>query len=318
MAKAVNHSHDIAAAAHGASASVKELLALRAHAIKVRGKKPQKTAMLSGQYVSKTRGRGLEFAEVRHYQAGDDVRSIDWRISARSGKTHTRIYAEEREQPTFIMCDLGNNMHFGTRTRFKSTQAANIAALIAWSAQAIGDRAGGFVYAKGSHAEVKPSRSAKSVALFLGLIAERFPDLSHSSSQKTAPISEHSDSVTEAMLSQARRLSGHGGKVFLISDFSHWNAECDKQLALLCRHNDCHLIAITDPFEASLPKQGLFPVSNGQGQIILQGGKHNASLSQLFSERMNALSSSCRRYKASFSHIKTNDDPIDALAGFIN
>ena len=78
---------------------------------------------MSGNYLSRNKGRGMEFDEVRHYQTGDDIRAIDWRVTARTGKTHTKLFREELERPVLIATDLSNTMHFGSKLLFKSVQA---------------------------------------------------------------------------------------------------------------------------------------------------------------------------------------------------
>lgn len=291
-------------AAAGANVTASELLVLRSHALKLRHQRPRKTAAMAGQFVSASRGRGLEFVEVRHYHTGDDVRSIDWRISARSGKTHTRLYAEERERPVLILCDLRRTMQFGTRTRFKSVQAANLTALLAWTAINSGDRAGGIIFTDQQHLEVRPSLSAANVAKFLGLVAEHC---------QSTP--QHSVNSTASMLAELRRVSRPGSKIYAISDFYDWDDDCAKQLALLSRHNDCHMVMISDALEQHLPKNGLFPFSDGEQDIVLHGGKDTAALAQRFEARVETLTACSQQYRTSFSHVRTSDDPISLING---
>ncbi|TYK64295.1 DUF58 domain-containing protein [Colwellia echini] len=118
----------------------------------------------AGNYLSRSKGRGMEFDEVRHYQTGDDVRAIDWRVTARTGKTHTKLFREEIERPVLIATDLSQNMHFGSKLLFKSVQAAHLAALVAWHAKSRGDRLGGLVFCDEEHIELKP-RSRKAGVL---------------------------------------------------------------------------------------------------------------------------------------------------------
>ena len=101
---------------------------------------------MSGNYLARSKGRGMEFDEVRHYQNGDDIRAIDWRVTARTGKTHTKLFREEIERPVLIATDLSENMHFGSQLLFKSVQAAHVASLVAWHAKSRGDRIGGIVF----------------------------------------------------------------------------------------------------------------------------------------------------------------------------
>jgi uncharacterized protein (DUF58 family) len=121
---------------------------------------PRRTnqARLAGAYLAKTKGRGMEFDEARHYQPGDDIRTIDWRVTARTGKTHTKLYREEKERPVFLLVDLSNSLHFGTQLLFKSVQAAHLASLIAWVATQRGDRIGGLVINNRQHLEFKPHK----------------------------------------------------------------------------------------------------------------------------------------------------------------
>ena len=111
---------------------------------------------LGGPYLTKLKGRGMEFAEARSYQYGDDVRHIDWRVTARTGTTHTKLFREERERPVMLVLDLSRRMFFGTRQRLKSVQAARIAALTGWRALLRGDRVGGVIYSEEMHREYKP------------------------------------------------------------------------------------------------------------------------------------------------------------------
>ena len=99
-------------------------------------------SLQTGAYVSRFRGRGMEFDESRPYQPGDDPRSIDWRVTARSTTAYTKLFREERERPVLIAVDLRSNMHFATRGCFKSVSASRAAALIAWAAHHRGDRLG--------------------------------------------------------------------------------------------------------------------------------------------------------------------------------
>lgn len=118
--------------ANGVSLDLKELIYYRAKArLLDLTPKNQIKHKMAGQYLAPHKGRGMEFAEVRHYQPGDDIRSIDWRVTARTGQTHTKIYQEEKERPVFIFTDFSNTMLFGSQLLLKSVQAAHLSALVA-------------------------------------------------------------------------------------------------------------------------------------------------------------------------------------------
>ena len=112
---------------------------------------------LAGSYRSRFRGRGVDFLESRNYQPGDDIRNMDWRVTARTGRAHTKVFQEERERPVLVAVDAGPSLFFGTRKRLKSVAAAELAAVIAWAAVRRGDRIGGFLFAPGSHRELRPA-----------------------------------------------------------------------------------------------------------------------------------------------------------------
>lgn len=199
-------------------------------------------AKLAGSYLAKTKGRGMEFDEVRHYQAGDDIRAIDWRVTARTGKPHTKLYREEKERPVFVLTDLGESMHFGTQFLYKSVQAAHLTALIAWAARARGDRIGGLIFNHSQHLEFKPMTRHQAVLSLLHGLLEL---------HRAAPGQDRL-SLDDALL-RLRRLARPGSLIFLISDFVSITDATRGHLSSLSRH--CELVAypISDPFEQALP-----------------------------------------------------------------
>lgn len=202
-------------------------------------------AKLAGTYLAKTKGRGMEFDEARHYQAGDDIRAIDWRVTARTGKTHTKLYREEKERPVFILVDLSQSMRFGTQFVLKSIQAAHLGALIAWSAAKRGDRIGGLVYNDEQHREFKPFTRQKAVlSLLHGMVS-----LHEQTPQSAAPQVSFGDACA-----RLRRLARPGSQVYLISDMQKLNASAKQHLSHISRHSEIIAYQIGDPFEAHLPK----------------------------------------------------------------
>ncbi|MBY0274525.1 DUF58 domain-containing protein, partial [Candidatus Binatia bacterium] len=135
---------------YGIVASVAELVALRSDAARLDASPRGRVRTLhAGAYASAFRGRGMEFDETRAYQPGDDVRAIDWRVTARTGRVHTKLFHEERERPVLLLVDQRMHMRFGTRDAFKSVVAARAAATVAWAARDQGDRVGGLIVTDG-------------------------------------------------------------------------------------------------------------------------------------------------------------------------
>jgi uncharacterized protein (DUF58 family) len=230
---------------------------------------PRKTvqAKLAGAYLAKTKGRGMEFDEARHYQPGDDIRAIDWRVTARTGKTHTKLYREEKERPVFVLTDLSSSMQFGTQFLFKSVQAAHLSALIAWSARKRGDRIGGLIFNQHQHIECKPFTRQKAVlSLLNGMLKVQ---------QGSQTKEQSRDQITLAnACARLRRLAHPGSLIFILSDFSQLDELAIQHIAQLSKH--CEVIAhpISDPFEHQLPKVNMsqrVTLSDGQNrqQIVL-------------------------------------------------
>lgn len=212
---------------------------------------PRKTvqAKLAGAYLAKTKGRGMEFDEARHYQAGDDIRAIDWRVTARTGKTHTKLYREEKERPVFVLTDLSSSMQFGTQFLFKSVQAAHLSALIAWSARKRGDRIGGLIFNQHQHIECKPFTRQKAVLSLLNSMIKV---------QQGSQVTQQGQGQEQITLGNAcarlRRLAHPGSLIFILSDFSQLDELAKQHIAQLSKH--CEVIAypISDPFEHQLPQ----------------------------------------------------------------
>ncbi len=246
--------------ADGCNISIKELLQYR-NKTALMDLTPKNTiqAKLAGSYVTKAKGRGMEFDEARHYQPGDDIRAIDWRVTARTGKTHTKLYREERERPVFILADFSSSMYFGTQLMFKSVQAAHLASLIAWSAADRGDRIGGLLFNQNIHHEFKPFTRQKAVLSLLSGIAKMHQSPHHQNQQgQNSPFQDGKQHTQEQgyfgdACARLRRLAHPGSKVFILSDFLDLDDKAAQHISRISRN--CEIVAyqITDPFEHQLP-----------------------------------------------------------------
>ena len=249
---------------NGAELGLKELLYYKpkANLLSLKPKHKIKSAQ-AGQYLAPHKGRGMEFAEVRQYQYGDDIRAIDWRVTARTGDVHTKLYQEEKERPVFVFTDLSNSMLFGSQLLLKSVQAAHLSALVAWSASHRGDRLGGIVFSEYGHHELKPTARDKGVLA----LCHQLVDI-----HKQALLNREMSEVKrfEENLKRLCHLAKPGSLIYLISDFNDLDDASFKQLERLARH--CELIGchITDPFELKLPAhQDALTVSAGEQRWTL-------------------------------------------------
>ncbi len=232
-------------------------------------------SILVGRHASKLRGRGLNFEELRHYRVGDDIRTMDWKVTNRTRKPHVRVYTEERERPVMLLVDQRQSMFFGSVEKMKSVVAAEVAALAAWRVLAVGDRVGALLFNDNAIKEVKPRRSQATVMQVL----QHTLAMNH---LLAAGREQHQGTVQlNRTLAEAERLCGHDYLLVLISDMAGWNDETVKRIKRLSRHNDIIAAQIYDPLEKQLPNDQLV-VSDGALQIEVDA--REAVLQQQFTE----------------------------------
>lgn len=242
----------------GVIAPLNELIDLRRYARKIHYK-PGNSAISAGNHVSRLRGRGMDFSEVRNYQAGDEIRHMEWRVTARTGRPHIKIYQEERERPVVILSDFNPSMYFGTRVAFKSVLAARLAALIAWTAVKQGDRVGGLVYSASRHDEFMPRSRDAGILPWLASLSEY-------TAERANPAREEPRLLSDALL-RLRRVARPGSILVLISDFYHVDADSEKHLSRLRAHNDVLVYHICDILELNPPRPAIYAMTNGDQEI---------------------------------------------------
>lgn len=203
-----------------------------------------------GALLSPHKGRGMEFDEVRQYQAGDDVRAIDWRVTARTGTPHTKLYREEQERPVWLVVDLAPSMYFGSELLFKSVQAAHTAAALAWLAMNRGDRVGAMISNGFEHQEFKPqARHANVMRILQQLVQVHQQGLQHWQRQAGS-----ADGLRQN-LTRLRTLLKPGSEVYLISDYQRLDDSLLRELRALEQHARVTHLIIYDQFEQTLPSQ---------------------------------------------------------------
>lgn len=220
-------------------------------------------SLLAGRFASRIRGRGLNFEEIRRYRAGDDVRQIDWKVTARTRKAHSRVYTEERERPQLLVVDQRVSMFFGSRLRMKSVAAAEAAALAAWRAVGVRDRVGGIIFSDSDIEVVRPRRSRAAVMRILGAIVARNQRLSADPALRPNPA------MLNRALERAVRLAKHDSLVILITDASGATADTRRYITEIARHNDVLVIFVFDALEVELPPASGLVVGDGERQLEL-------------------------------------------------
>jgi len=259
----------------------------------------------SGAYLSPFRGRGMEYDQSRLYQAGDDIRNVDWRVTARSGKTYTKQFREERERAVIMWVDYRQPMRFATRGVFKSVLAARAATLLSWSAVQQGDRVGGLIFDEYKHRELRPSNGDKGALHIIKQLCH-FDD----HGQPGASVAETTDGSATAALLRLRRVARPGSMVFLISDFHELGEQGESHLMQLTRHNDVIMIFIYDPLESELPAAGRYRISDGVHERELDAGNKavRREHQDRFKHHVGYLQSLSRRYGMSLIQCATDQD----------
>ncbi|SHK39490.1 Protein of unknown function DUF58 [Marinobacter antarcticus] len=245
-----------------------------ARALKLPSARPAR-ARQAGLQHSSQRGRGMAFSEVRLYQPGDDIRSIDWRVTARRQAPHTKLYEEERERPVLLICDLGPTLFFASTGAFKQVRCAQLTAILAWLALSAGDQVGGIVFNGNALTVQRPARRKKSVLRLLDTLA---------SQQRTSVDSAATETTLDTALAEARRVAHTGSRIFVISDFLSISENTTSLLGALARHNSVSALRVVDPLEQELPKSGRFAIAGTEGPVWFDAS--NKSFQQAWHEKI--------------------------------
>ncbi len=246
-----------------ARASLPELIGLKTAGESLNLSTIRVRALSAGGHLSPFKGRGVEYDESRLYQPGDDLRTMDWRVTARTGKPHTKVFRDERDRPVIVWLDLRRPMHFATRGVFKAVRAAQIAALIGWSAVGNGDRLGGLVFSEREHTELRPGLGRRAaLRLFQAITQESMWD-------KDAAPDDGGQFDVEHTLARLTRVARPGSLIFLLSDFRNLGEQFERNLRQLAGHCDVFVIHLFDPVEVELPPPGHYRIRSGERTISI-------------------------------------------------
>ena len=298
--------------------SLDELVRLRALAGALTRRVRRGRAPLDGVALSRRLGRGLDFAEVRAYQPGDDVRAIDWRVTARSGRAHTKLFTEERERPVLLVVDTRASMRFGTRGAYKSVLAARLAAVLGWSAVAGRDRVGGFVLGDDWHAEARP-RTGRSglMGLFRDIVEGQGVE-----GQGREPragrdgVPGGSVSALGGALTRLRHVAQPGCTVVILSDFFGFDEDARGVLGALSHTLDLLPVLLSDPLERELPPSGRYELAGetaaGRLTLAIGGRRQRERHAERFAEHRRAVAAFFASGGRTLLHVSTDESLLDA------
>lgn len=287
--------------------SLTELIALRARVGKARLAPLVSRAGRSGQQSSRLFGRGMDYAESRVYQAGDDVRRLDWRLTARSGKLHTKLFQEDREGSLLILVDTHASMRFGTRVRFKSVQAARVAACAAWYATRAGERAG--VMAFGSiDTLLRPQAGARGALATCGVLA----------GWDALASLERTESLADALM-RAHRLQHGASRVLLISDGFSCDALARQRLLDLARHTAVGIVVVGDALELGPVPPGRYALEHDgeRSDVVLHSDRQRNEFQRAVGAGPAQLAALALALGIRSSTVDTTSDPFDAVTAVL-
>lgn len=265
---------------------------------------------MSGTHISRIKGRGVDFEEHRAYQPGDDIRTIDWRVTARTGRPFTKVFREERERPVIIGVDQSRSLYFGSQVAFKSVVAAEAAAILCWTTVDNGDRVGGVVFSDERQDLVKPRRSKRSALRFLNSLANFNQELVHHHTGSAL----HSGYLKTA-LEQMCRITRPGSNVYLISDFNDYDEGCQRYVQQLALHSSMTCVLVYDALEEQLPRPGIYSITDGvsRSAIDTHTRASREQYQQGFSQRVQQLQDQLARLQVPLLTIRTNQIVMEQL-----
>jgi uncharacterized protein (DUF58 family) len=270
-------------------------------------------SLLAGRHASRIRGRGLDFEELRGYLPGDDPRSIDWKVTARTGKPYVRVFTEERDRPALLLVDQRINMFFGTQVAMKSVVAAQLAALGAWRVFDQGDRVGALVFDDSDIVEVRPHRSRARVMQILQAVADKNHAL------RADLRVEPNGSMLNQSLERVSRIAHHDYLVTVISDFHGADDETRRLLTRLASHNDVLAALLFDPSKVNPLGGGHLVLTNGHLQVELDTskGKLTRDLAEYFSADLQETKDILAKVGIPVLPIDTVGDPAEQIRAIL-
>ncbi len=269
-------------------------------------------SILNGRHASRLRGRGLNFEELRAYLPGDDSRTIDWKVTAKTGKPHVRVYTEERDRPALILVDQRMSMFFGSRLNTKSVTAAEAAAIAAFMVQNQGDRVGGIVFSDETLEEIRPRQSRANASLFLESLAR-------------ANRRMHADTIPAASmplnrpLEAAARIAGSNHLVIIISDFDDMDEHTDDLLSGIAQNNDLLLCLVSDPMAHNVETNWNLVISDGRLEALLDTSDPRAqtALRSMLDERFARVRGWQQQLGVPVLPLTTGEDTLEQVRALL-
>lgn len=292
----------------GLFVNVDELLGLKQKTAYLKGFNTKyASGAMVGDIKSAFKGRGVEMEESRAYIFGDDIRDIDWRISARKQQPYTKIYNEERDREVMLLVDMSSSMVFGTKKELKSVVAAKIAALLGWRALENKDRVGVAIVKNNEFIRFKPNNQLGYFASVCAKIAKCSKD-----------ILQNGKANEEIMLDALRWADitlKSRAVVFIISDFHNFDEEVQRKISVLAKKSHLFLIHVSDVLEEKAPKPGEYMVENNGQKLVFDSSnkEFQKKYQQYFANKRLNIKKFCNKFNGKYLNIINKNPLVEQL-----
>lgn len=285
----------------GLFASLEELTEQRKYVAYLHQLSQVKTlSHMAGDVKSAFKGRGMELEEIRSYAYGDDVRDMDWRVTARKGQPFTKLYAEERDREIYVLLDLSPSMVFGTKNELKSVAAAKIAALLGWMSLENKDRFGCLIFDGEENLFFKPQNSKANMMVVLKKISE----ISKKILKRNSWPQNAQDKAVKLLQSNIKSQA----VVFVVSDFSDFGEKMRRSLATLAKKARVYAINVFDVLEEMPPQAGEYMAENSGERLVFdtKSKYFQKEYKAYFKDKRAKINDFCKRFGIRYVEIRTD------------
>ncbi|MBQ8480920.1 MAG: DUF58 domain-containing protein [Alphaproteobacteria bacterium] len=285
----------------GLAVSVEDLIAQQRYLPYLSLQPNKLTSNRAGDVKSAFKGRGMEFEEVRAYNFSDDIRDIDWRVTARKSEPYTKIFNEEKDREIVVFLDLSATMVFGTRNELKSVTASKLASLIGWITVRNKDRFGLLIYDGKQTTYFKPQNNFTNLMYMFNQIALKSREI-----LQYGALGDMSEAFDVLQYSQKGK-----GTVFILSDFYHIDTEKFKKIAVLARKHQVYCVNIFDVLEEVAPQEGTYAAQYNDSKLVFDTSSEDFrnQYQRYFKNNRENIKKNCQKFLCRYLEIRT-DIPI--------
>ena len=261
----------------------------------------------SGASKSPFKTKGMDFSEVRQYQAGDDIRQIDWRVTAKYGKPFTKLYTDEKERQVVLVCDMRSSMKFATSGDFKSVLAAKMTAFLSWVSVAKGDTIRTLLVLPDMIKVMPIGKGEQTIALMLDELSEA-----------TNPFCLPTDIVSfEQVLKRLDALTPKGASVFVLSDFHDITPDGIQRIGKMAVRSDVSFVHIFDAMEEKMPA-ALLPITDGKHAFVadMRDKTNRKVFEDSFTKIQSMIGDAVNRYQLGYLPVRTDESYLDMIARY--